>query len=747
MGNREIALALAAQGIAVFPCRAGGEHAKQPMPGVFWRSTSTTDRDQIDRWWTRWPEAAPGVDLAKAGFLVVDPDRHGGPDGVAAWERLAAELGLPSGAPVVVTPSSGQHVWFRQPSGRPPLGNSRGRLPSGIDVRGAGGFVIAPGSAMTDRPSYSDADISAAFEAPAKLIEVLEGGRAEAQPETLKSAPPLAPADERPSDERVRAYLDAAVPAVVDSARSAGKGGRNEALNVAAHRLGQFVGAGWMTESEVHSLLEQAAAANGLTAEDGVRQVRATIRSGLRAGRAKPAVLGSDGIGGDGSAEFGRKIAASLLARGQDSPLSSDEGGGASSAALTPLPGEHLCPPGLVGEIARWIVATARHPQPVLALGAALTVVGTAIGRRVAGPTLSGTHLYVIGLAPSGAGKDHMIKQSQRLLRAGGMKSHIGPSEFISMPAVINFMLRSPLALCCMDEFGAFLKRVNSHKASGFEGAVSKVLRTAWGHSFTGMTTPEWAGKATQDIMAPALSIFGASTPEEFFASLEGADADNGVLNRFLLLGSHARPDEVEPSSNPLEVPAAISDRLRSLYAGTAPLGAAQRNDALNEPRPEMLTWGEGGARDVYEAFAKKIQGRADASVAERPFLARTVEMALRIATIVAAGQGGETLDADDMQAGIAIAKWSADYMISGARDYLSDTETQAQAQLIVRIVRKHGGKLTHGGLLRALQHRFRAKDLKEILTSMVEAGTLQASEKPTGEKGGRPTLIYSLAS
>jgi hypothetical protein len=43
--------------------------------------------------------------------------------------------------------------------------------------------------------------------------------------------------------------------------------------------------------------------------------------------------------------------------------------------------------PGLLGDIVDWIVDTARRPSRVLALGAAISVIGTLIGRRAAGPT------------------------------------------------------------------------------------------------------------------------------------------------------------------------------------------------------------------------------------------------------------------------------------------------------------------------------------------------------------------------
>src|SRR5262249_24585225 len=126
------------------------------------------------------------------------------------------------------------------------------------------------------------------------------------------------------------------------------------------------------------------------------------------------------------------------------------------------------------------IVGTARRPNRVLALGAAITVVGTLVGRRVAGPTRSATHLYVVSVGPTGSGKQQLFDSATQLMESAGAESHMGPNEFISMPAVINFLLRKPLALCLQDEYGAFLKRITSRKASGFESSISKILRTLW---------------------------------------------------------------------------------------------------------------------------------------------------------------------------------------------------------------------------------------------------------------------------
>ena len=96
--------------------------------------------------------------------------------------------------------------------------------------------------------------------------------------------------------------------------------------------------------------------------------------------------------------------------------------------------------PGLVGQIVDWIVAGARRPNRVMALGVALGVVGTLIGRRVEGPTGNATHLYIFILAPTGWGKDHPLWCGNKLMIAVEAKSLLGPSEFVSGRGIIRYL-------------------------------------------------------------------------------------------------------------------------------------------------------------------------------------------------------------------------------------------------------------------------------------------------------------------
>lgn len=745
--NQRTALALAAQGIAVFPCKGGegesDDDAKRPLPNCFWRRESTTDARRIERWWRDHPTAIPAIDLAKSKLIVIDCDRPkvDGADGVEWFAAWSEEHGLDlSAVPATTTLSGGRHLFFRNPDD---LGNARGALPPkracGVDVRGSGGYVIAPGASLPDGRAYvGEGDPSGAPEMPPELASLLRGETGKSVAANEAPEAPAPPVSAVRDDARIASYAEAGVEAELRQVRSAGKGERNNTLNTAAFSLGQMVGAGWIAEADAAAWLEAAAGDCGLVRDDGVRSVRATIRSGLRAGRQVPRSLPAE------PENAGAAIAHALIERDGSyfDPETGEEVVAAEPKPVTPVALPSV--PGLVGEIADWIVATSRRPQPDLALGAALAVVGTAIGRNIAGPTLSGTHLYVIGLGPTGAGKDHPLQQCGLLLRAAGMAQHIGPSEFISMPAVINFLLRSPLSLCAMDEFGAFIKRINSRRASGFEGAISKILRTAWGVSFKTMTTPEWAGKQSSQIVAPALSIYGVSTEEEFYGSLEGSDQDNGVLNRFLIFRSRVRPAERRPSADPFAVPESIAGRLKRLYTGGSLLHASLRNSTTLDVPPTALGWGA-QAEDAYEVFREEIEGRSDADADARPFLARTVEMALRIATIVAAGRFSQTVDLDDMMAGRSLALASAEVVLSGARDHIADTETQAAANRIVRTIRAHGGRMQRQHLLYALRHSMKARDLNPLLDEMIEAETLLSARGETSKTGGRAPTIYVL--
>jgi hypothetical protein len=290
--NCEIALRHAANGNFVFPCNPDpGPEQKRPLFGLSWPAGSTTDEDQIKQWWRDRPDALPAIDCGKSGLLVIDPDRKHSIDGVKAWTDLVIQNGgKPEDWPVSHTPNNGQRVFFRQPDGEAP-GNRKGDLPKGMEVRGDGGYVIAPGTRLSDGRvyQYDGPPIRAdrLQQPPRWLIDTIRGGRHRGNPSHLLYLN---------GGSRERAYARAALDKASAELAASLPGNRNETLNAKAFSMGRMVGAGWLDRAEVADALWQASGQNGLLADKGSNSVQATLASGLEAGIREPhAPLSDDG--------------------------------------------------------------------------------------------------------------------------------------------------------------------------------------------------------------------------------------------------------------------------------------------------------------------------------------------------------------------------------------------------------------------------------------------------------------------
>lgn len=385
--------------------------------------------------------------------------------------------------------------------------------------------------------------------------------------------------------------------------------------------------------------------------------------------------------------------------------------------------------PGLVGRIADWIVASADYPQPLLAIGAALTIVGTVAGRQLAGPTKSGTHLYVIGIAPTGSGKDHPTKAIARILHAAKCSHLIGPGDFTSQTSITNAVSRSPACVCVMDEFGAFLARGKSRMASTHEQTISAILRKLYTSSFDIVALTERAGEKFRLIYSPAMSIYGTSTAEEFYDALGEGDTRNGLLNRFLILENTKRPDRVKATIDRNEAPEDIAADLSAIYWRLSELGAAPyhgQGDA-QPPPPIVVPWADAGAERVYDGLVHDLQVRMDAEADNVKYLVRTAEMAVRIATIRAVGIDPQmpSISHDDMIWGAAVALASAQSMIEGARDRIAESERQRWANRVLDVIKRHK-TATMRDIKRSVKQNIRPNDLKEILADLSEAGRVE---------------------
>lgn len=129
-------------------CSCGKQDCTSPAKHPFARLVAnglldaSKDPSVVDRWFR---EAKLNLGIATgaaSGIIVLDIDpRHGGDDALRALEQQH-EMLPPTWR--FLTGGGGEHILFRHPGGVVP--NSASKLGPGLDVRGDGGYIVAPPS-------------------------------------------------------------------------------------------------------------------------------------------------------------------------------------------------------------------------------------------------------------------------------------------------------------------------------------------------------------------------------------------------------------------------------------------------------------------------------------------------------------------------------------------------------------------------------------------------------------------------
>ena len=172
-------------GCYIFPVRE-----KKPM--VKWTKESTNDPEEVrnKKWESMTGRTGWGIDCGKSGLAVLDLDTGEGkhPEALDALALLEIEHGALPETYTVKTPSGGSHQYYRGA-----IKCSAGKLAPGIDTRGAGGYVVAPGS-----PGYEVVGFTSPVDVPEWLVSLV------GLPTPKEERAPLAPDLKVDTDTAIR---------------------------------------------------------------------------------------------------------------------------------------------------------------------------------------------------------------------------------------------------------------------------------------------------------------------------------------------------------------------------------------------------------------------------------------------------------------------------------------------------------------------------------------------------------------
>lgn len=140
-------------------------------PTCEWSSYSTADPDKLAQGnYFGGPARNYAIDCGKSGVLVIDEDAPG------EFDRVCSDFGVEVPRTFTVRTAKGRHFYFQQPG---ELGNREAALRAyDVNVRGVGGYVVAPGSLHSSGAMYEVIDDSPIEDCPGWLVDALTGAAA-----------------------------------------------------------------------------------------------------------------------------------------------------------------------------------------------------------------------------------------------------------------------------------------------------------------------------------------------------------------------------------------------------------------------------------------------------------------------------------------------------------------------------------------------------------------------------------------
>lgn len=398
---------------------------------------------------------------------------------------------------------------------------------------------------------------------------------------------------------------------------------------------------------------------------------------------------------------------------------------------------------GKVAQIANWMWQTALFPQPELALGNTLALFGAIFGRNYRMQRNGNrTNLLVVGVAPTGAGKEHSRSCAKRLLTAADM-SHLLGGEGVASGAAVEAMLKQhPVRLSLLDEMGHVFEQITGSKAASHEKDIGKKMLQFYSSStgvYKGTDYADTKLRPTVVIHNPIWCVYGTTTVARLGSSLQNNMANDGTLPRFMFFKADRVPQnfDADPSTPPpqdaVEFLSAAHKGIEAVIGNLAAFAPADIEPAVIEVEWTEQTFEMYKAMSLWAAALVNTRGEIWTRLMEN-----VVKIAM-IDTLTTSDLHRPVMRPESMQKALDLAVWAMGNLEDMIRDDGAENSTEAAYKKMLGIIRAKAGKDGMTGTMLAQHTRWIEKRKRqEMLESMIEAHDVVMKKTNEG-KAGRP--------
>lgn len=305
------------------------------------------------------------------------------------------------------------------------------------------------------------------------------------------------------------------------------------------------------------------------------------------------------------------------------------------------FPSECLQPGGLLSDILEYTEMSNAACKPLFALSGAICLLGHLLGQRVQTETGLGTNMYCVSIGYSGAGKNAPHNAISQLIAHTDARISMCPTDTTSGAALLRWLTtpEHQRALFMFDEIGMLLKGTKNQSSSLAD--LPKILTRMF--SGTGRPEVKAFGDAKSTVTIPwhHLSIYGSSTPKEFWSNLSTEDSISGFLARLLVFEVLDDPVKPKLCMKP-EIPPALIQKIDAIWGIKPPIDIT-RGDLAQVPKPFVIKRSD-EANKILDEWGDKYWEESKLYKEESPISSlynRAVEHAAKLSLIHCASLNG----------------------------------------------------------------------------------------------------------
>ena len=268
-------------------------------------------------------------------------------------------------------------------------------------------------------------------------------------------------------------------------------------------------------------------------------------------------------------------------------------------------------PPGLVGEIAKYVYAHSFYPVEKIAFVTALGLMAGLCGRQF-NVNGAGLNLYCVIVARTASGKEAIDNGITSLMTAvkrtlDGAKEFEGPAEIASGAALLKKLAKQPCMYSIQSEFGLFIQSICAERAPDYKRTLRKVLIDLYTKSGKGKVVQRSIYSDEKHdidlIYEPAFTIIGESTPSTFYKNFDEELVSMGFIPRMFVVEYAGIRNEMS-RERALEPPSELVTRVHTL--ATHIMSQKARNSVT-----DVLFSAEAAQLEI--AFSKKCNALVNA--------------------------------------------------------------------------------------------------------------------------------------